>query len=47
MPRKMNGKTLTEHEHEIWRAVFSNTHSGAIATAAVKKRRAKRRKSHA
>lgn len=50
MPRKMQGKQLTAHEHEIWQSAFESAKRdgvrspGAVATSAVKKYRAARRK---
>lgn len=39
MPKKIGGKELTEKEHEIWKAVFQKTGSGAMATKAVERHR--------
>lgn len=42
MPKIIDGKALTRHEHEIWKAAFDNSKDGAIATAAVQKYRSGR-----
>lgn len=42
MPKVIDGKALTRHEHEIWKAAYDNSRDGAIATAAVQKYRAGR-----
>lgn len=44
MPRKLGGKRLTAKEHKQWKHVHRKTGSGAQATAAVNKSRAKKRK---
>ena len=43
MPAKLDGHRLTAKEHRQWKHVHDRTGSGAQATAAVKKSRAKRR----
>lgn len=42
VPDKIHGKKLTEKEHRQWRYVYEATHSGAQATATVKRTMAKR-----
>lgn len=44
MPKSIEGKPLSEKEHEIWKAVFEKTASAAIATKAVKKYREDQKK---
>lgn len=44
MPRKLKGKKLTKKEHKQWKAAHAESGSGAIATAAVKKSRAKKKR---
>lgn len=43
MPHKLHGKKLTPKEHRQWKKAHEKTGSGAIATAAVKKSRAKKK----
>jgi hypothetical protein len=44
MPNKLGGKKLTAKEHRQWQHVKRSTGSGAAATAAVKKSRARKSK---
>jgi len=51
MPRSLNGKKLTAHEHEIWRRAYESARRnpeidepGGVATNAVKQYRRNRRK---
>ena len=44
MPKKLNGKPLSDKEHRQWKHVFEQTGSGGKATAAVKKSRRKKGK---
>ena len=44
MPRKLHNRKLTKKEHRIWKAAHAESGSGAIATAAVKKPRAKKKR---
>jgi len=51
MPKVINGKRLTSHEHEIWRRAYESAsrdpnidNPGAVATAAVEKYRQNRKK---
>lgn len=44
MPKKIDGKLLTEKEHRQWKKVFNATDGGGQATEAVRKSRRKRKK---
>jgi hypothetical protein len=44
MPRKLDGKTLSEKEHRQWKHVKRKTGSAAKATAAVQRARRGQRK---
>jgi len=50
MPRTLNGKQMTAHEHEIWKSAFARAkhegmqNPGAVATSAVQKYRVAKRK---
>jgi len=50
MPKKLHGKKLTAHEHEIWKKARNAARAQgarspeAVATAAVKKSRKKKRR---
>uniref|UniRef100_A0A6M3LL19 Uncharacterized protein n=1 Tax=viral metagenome TaxID=1070528 RepID=A0A6M3LL19_9ZZZZ len=50
MPKELHGKKLTSHEHNLWKSAYESAQAGgaqepgAVATAAVKKQRAKKKK---
>ncbi len=50
MPRTLDGKRMTAHEHELWKSAFESArrdgarNPGAIATSAVQKYRAAKRR---
>jgi len=50
MPKTLHGQKLTSHEHNIWKSAYESAQAGgarepgAVATAQVKKYRAKKKK---